>query len=261
MILFLSGICKVSHASTTPVITHVNAIEVDGTPVTSNSATILFSGTATAGDEIKLYSAFGLAGSTNTLGNGTWSFTASNIMDGGHSFTAVIEDWPRTALVSSSVSVNVDTSASAEDPGYTFLINRRADGSPETSTSSINVKVSLFTNDSEGIASARISNDGIFWQTWNAPAPAPDTHDWALENSAGIATIYMKFYDADANESAVITRQIGYYPVAAGHTGSAAGQTYPSATYDEYQGENKYGSSRIDVSQPETGTSLKLVTP
>lgn len=262
LLVFMLGCC-VELLAVTPVITHVQGIEVaPATTVNVISSTITFAGTADAGNTITLFSNGNPVAQTIAIMNNTWEVSAKNIMDGTHIFSVIPENWPETSTESNRVSVAVDTSASSEPPAYMFHINFDAlRGYSELTTASSSVLITLFTNDPAGITSAKISNDGIFFETWNTPQLSPASYAWTLEESPGIKTVYMKFYNTDADESEVVTQQIGYYPYFKTHSGNQVDKTYPAGAYDEYPGENKYGAERTSNSQPVTGTSLILTVP
>lgn len=255
-------ICHTAVSAGPAIITHVQGIEIlPETIINAESSTIIIAGTADPDANIAIYSGGSKVAETTSMPDSSWTATVKNIMNGAHTFHATVDNWPRTSDSSNMVNVTV-ASTVEEPPAYMFYINyqsNRNDG--ELSTASSSVFITMFTNDPEGITTARISNDGLFYDTWPSPQLAPASTAWELESSPGLKTIHMKFYNADAEESDVITRQIQYLPGYTSHIGNNEDLTYPSASYDEYQGENKYGKPRIDATQPASGTSLKLVSP
>lgn len=263
VLLVILLVCSVELPALTPTITHVQGIEViPESTINAVSSTIVFAGAADSGRTITLFRNGTPVAQTIAIMNNTWEVSAKNIMNGTHSFSASPETWPETSTESNRVSVAVDTSASSEPPAYMFCINyNTVKDHPEMTTASSSVFITLFTNDPAGITSAKISNDGLFFETWNTPQLSPASYAWQLEESAGTKTVYMKFYNADADESEVVTQQISYYPNFKTHSGSQADKTYPAGAYDEYPGENKYGAERTSSSQPVTGTSLRLTIP
>lgn len=251
-------------ALASPVITQVQGIDVtEGAPVNLTVSELQFTGTSTPGTSLEIRCNGRKVAQTIVGGDGQWSVSAGSFLTGTFIFYAVAEDWPKTPAESSPVTVNIDLSGNPLPPAvYSFEINyNSANQTSEGLTLSSQVFLTFFTNDPAGIASAKVSNDNLFWETWNNPPVAPGSTAWQLENTEGNKTVYVKFYDADLNESDTVSREIGYFAGISTESGDTTSGVYPSSAYDEYSGENRYGKPRTSVSQPDKGTSLKLVAP
>lgn len=248
----------------TPVITQIQGIDVtEGVPVNLTVSEIEFSGTSAPGTSIEIRCNGRKAAQAVVGGDGQWSASAGSFLTGTYVFHAVREDWPQTPEESSPATVNIDLSGNPLPPAvYSFEINfNSVNNTSERLTVSNQVFLTFFTNDPAGIASAKVSNDNLFWETWNNPPLAPASTAWQLENTEGNKTVYVKFYDADLNESNTVSREIGYFTGILKESGDAASGVYPSSAYDEYTGENRYGRPRTSTIQPDKGSSLKLVVP
>jgi len=247
-----------------PLITEVEGTTVtEGVEINLTVSEINFSGTSTPGTSVEIRHNGRKAAQTITAGDGQWSVSAGSFLTGSYSFCAVVEDWPQTPEESFPVTVNVDLSGNPVPPAaYSFEINyNSSNATSERTTTSALVYLTLFTSDPAGIASVKISNDNIFWETFNNPQTAPASMTWLLENTEGNKTVYAKFYDADLNESNTISREIVYFSGVLISSGTADSGVYPSSAYDEYPGENRYGKKRSSPTQPDTGSSLLLTVP
>lgn len=162
----------------------------------------------------------------------------------------------------SSDGIRIDLSAPDDSGGEMFLINKK-DGlyASEKSTASPSVFLTLMITDPSGVDSAAVSNDNIKWTIWNNPALNPASHSWDLSSGEGNKTIYMYFIDGVGHISPVKTQTIEFRPNFIIQTGTRDQRVYPVDTYDEYRGQNKYGTDRSQSSAPNQGKSLKLKTP
>jgi len=248
----------------TPVITQIQGVEIsEGIPINLTVSELEFSGTSAPGTSVEIRHNGRRAGQTITGGDGLWSVAAGSFLTGTFVFHAVVEDWPRVPQESTPATVNIDLSANPVPPAaYSFEINyNQTNHTSEKLTISNQIFLTFFTSDPAGIASLKVSNDNLFWETWNGPLTAPASTAWQLEDTEGNKTVYVKFYDADLNESDTVIREISYFRGISIQGGTAASGLYPSSAYDEYAGENRYGKERTSASQPDTGNSLKLVAP
>ncbi|MDD2999561.1 MAG: hypothetical protein PHV05_10915, partial [Candidatus Riflebacteria bacterium] len=151
-------------------------------------------------------------------------------------------------------------------PAYStnaFYINKKPDAElGESTTATATVHLTFMVTDPSGVASARVSNDGSTWTTFLNPALNPSSYTWNLTSSAGLKTVYIIFTDKVGHAGAPTSQQIEYFPSFTIFVGSRDDRTYPTDTYDEYTGQNKYGAQRSsDTEAPNQGTSLKLVKP
>lgn len=161
-----------------------------------------------------------------------------------------------------SNGIRIDLSAPNDAGGAMFLVNKKPGlYVSETSTASPSVFLTLTITDPSGVESAAVSNDNLNWTVWTNPALDPASHSWTLSTDAGPKTIYMYFIDTLGHTSAVATQNIDYRPYFTIQTGDRDDKIYPVDTYDEYRGQNKYGTDRSDSSAPNQGKSLKLITP
>ncbi|MFZ5953048.1 MAG: hypothetical protein ACOYXC_20265, partial [Candidatus Rifleibacteriota bacterium] len=163
---------------------------------------------------------------------------------------------------SQSNGIRIDLSAPADSGGQMFLINKKPLAYlGETSTASPTVFLTLTITDPSGVKSAAVSNDGTNWTIWSYPVLDPASISWSLSPGAGTKTISMYFVDGVDHISAVKTQTIDYFPDFKVQVGDRDDKVYPVDVYDEYQGQNKYGTDRSDSSSPNEGKSLKLQTP
>lgn len=247
-----------------PLITQIEGIAVtEGNDINLTVSEINFSGTSTPGTSVEIRVNGQKAAQTITAGDGQWNISAGSFLSGSYSFCAVVENWPEIPEESFPVTVNIDLSGNPVPPAvYSFEINyNSSNATSEKTTTSALIYLTLFTSDPAGIASVKISNDNIFWETFNNPQTAPASMSWLLESTEGNKTVYAKFYDADLNESNTISKEIVYYSGVQISSGTAASGIYPSSAYDEYPGENRYGKQRSSANQPDTGCSLQLTVP
>ncbi len=143
-----------------------------------------------------------------------------------------------------------------------FYINKK-DGEfvGESTTATSVVRLTFTVSDPSGISKAAISNNGSTWVSFLNPALDPASHPWTLDLTPGPKTVHAIFTDGLGHASAVMQQNIEYWPVYKAFIGTRADQNYPTDTYDEYYGQNKYGADRKDASAPQQGTSLRLVKP
>ncbi len=167
-----------------------------------------------------------------------------------------------SAFAARSNGIRVDMSAPNPTTGKMFYINKKPGANlSELTTATETVFITLTIDDPSGVASATISNDGVSWTTWDLPANDPASYPWVLDSVPGTKTIHMKFRDKVGNTSSEFTETIDFYPGFVIHTGLKDDSTYPVDTYDEYSGQNKYGTDRTKTDSPTEGRSLILKTP
>ncbi|GAB4272861.1 MAG: hypothetical protein Kow0029_12010 [Candidatus Rifleibacteriota bacterium] len=159
--------------------------------------------------------------------------------------------------------IRVDLSPPDNSSGNLFYINLPPLVPPnpqewidEQTTSTSTVYITLSVADPSGIASASISNDGVNWTTWLNPALYSASHSWVL--TPGDNTIRLLIEDTVGHVSPEKQKTIKYNPSVLLETGDRDSKIYPVDTYDEYQGQNKYGSDKSEQSVPNEGKSLRL---
>lgn len=164
---------------------------------------------------------------------------------------------PASAFGASSDGIDVDLSAPSVDDA--FFINKKAGVAlGEASTATTTVYLTFTITDPTGISRAEISNDGSTWVIMDFPALSPASHKWNLEPSPGIKTVSIIFTDGTGHATPVAQQTIEYRPQYRAYKGNRDERSYPTDTYDEYYGQNKYGSPRTDANSPGTGVSLRL---
>jgi hypothetical protein len=163
---------------------------------------------------------------------------------------------------SPSDGIRVDLSAPTDPGGEMFFINKKPGAYlGETTTATSTVYLTLTVSDASVIASASVSNDGTNWTIWLTPSLDPASKTWELTTTPGQKTVYMLFEDEVHHVSPVFTQNIDYYPNFNVQIGDRDDKTYPVDTYDEYLGQNKYGTDRASSSTALEGRSLRLETP
>lgn len=161
-----------------------------------------------------------------------------------------------------SDGIRVDMSAPADPSLNMFYINKPpTEYVDESSTATATVYLTLTISDPSGVASASVSNDGVIWTVWLNPALDPASISWALPPVIGDNKIWMVFEDGVGNVSAIASKTIEAYNHFKIIEGDRSTNTYPVDTYDEYRGQNKYGTDRSDLNNPNAGKSLILKTP
>ncbi len=159
-------------------------------------------------------------------------------------------------FAASSNGIVVDMSAPVP-VGPPFLIN-----GGEASTATTTVWLSLNVVDPSGVAIASVSNDQVTWTQWSTPALNPARHLWILDGPVpGVKRVYVCFEDGIGNVSSIYEQQINYFPQNQTFFSTRDQRLYPVDTYEEYLGQNKYGSSRGVASEPAGGKSLRLIKP
>ena len=154
-----------------------------------------------------------------------------------------------------------------------FYINKKADAYLGESTTATSVVYLTFTvSDPSGIATIKIRNIPIatpktidiiepynFTEVWSlGPNPWEDQSLWENPNP-GVATVGVVFIDKIGHISQEFFQAIEYQPLYHVATGTRFDdqRIYPTDTYDEYSGQNKYGATNSTA----IGTSLRLVKP
>nr|AWM05856.1 hypothetical protein CIT39_04905 [Bradyrhizobium symbiodeficiens] len=97
-----------------PVIPTIGSLSTDSNVVgdgITNDNTLTLTGTASAGNTVKVYDGTTLLGSATVGTNGTWSFTTSALSNGKHSFSASATSAGGTSALSKALAVTVDTVA------------------------------------------------------------------------------------------------------------------------------------------------------
>jgi len=166
---------------------------------------------------------------------------------------------------SPSDGIKVDLTPPVPTAASAFYINKKAGldlGEPMTATTG--VYLTFMASDSSFIAKAEGSNDGTTWKTildnplLNHLEPTA-SYPWTLDLATGLKTVYVIFTDG-LGHSAQFSQTIELLKlddhVATG-TRFDDQRIYPTDTYDEYSGQNKYGAPNSTA----TGTSLRLVKP
>ena len=160
-----------------------------------------------------------------------------------------------------SDGITVDLSAPSTPTDY-FYINKKIGGFiSEQTTATKTVYISFDLNDTSGIKKAEISSDGSNWGKVidNPKNYGITSYTWELDTSTpGIKKIYIKFTDYVDHVITPPEKSIGYYPNSSIFIGTTGHDSYPVDTYDEYRGQNKYGSERSGPAAPVGGKSLKL---
>ena len=129
----------------------------------------------------------------------------------------------------------------------------------ESTTATDNVRLTFYVTDPNGVSKAEVSNDGITWLTTVSPTTGPGTYiPWELRASGGSKTVYVKFTDGLTHISPVYTQIIQYYPLSHVLSGDKDSKVYPVNVFEEYDGQNKFGSDRSATSTPGLGKSLEL---
>ena len=143
-----------------------------------------------------------------------------------------------------------------------FYINKKAGVYLGESTTATSVVYLTFTvSDPSGIAKAQISNNGTVWTTINNPLLTPASYPWTLDLVPGFKTVSVIFTDGLGHASPLAQQTIEFRPSYKVFIGTRDDRSYPTDTYEEYYGQNKYGSPRKDASAPNKGSSLRLVKP
>lgn len=143
-----------------------------------------------------------------------------------------------------------------------FYINKKAGVYLGESTTATSVVYLTFTvSDPSGIAKAQISNNGTVWTTVNNPLLDPASYPWTLDLVPGFKTVSVIFTDGLGHASPLAQQTIEFRPSYKVFIGTRDDRSYPTDTYEEYYGQNKYGSPRKDASAPNQGSSLRLIKP
>ncbi|WP_375311168.1 Ig-like domain-containing protein [Bradyrhizobium sp. A5] len=79
----------------------------------TNDNTLVLSGTASAGNSVKIYDGTTLLGSATANSSGNWTYTTSTLANGKHSFSASATSSSGTSALSKTLAVTVDTVAPA----------------------------------------------------------------------------------------------------------------------------------------------------
>jgi len=79
----------------------------------TNDNTLALSGTASAGNSVKIYDGTTLLGSATANSSGNWTYTTSTLANGKHSFSASATSSSGTSALSKTLAVTVDTVAPA----------------------------------------------------------------------------------------------------------------------------------------------------
>ncbi|HPT47453.1 MAG TPA: hypothetical protein PLM07_16340, partial [Candidatus Rifleibacterium sp.] len=143
-----------------------------------------------------------------------------------------------------------------------FYINKKPGeylGEQTTATSAVHLTFTV--SDPSGVAKAAVSNNGTVWTNLLNPLLDPASHPWVLDLTPGLKTVRVIFTDGIGHVSAEMQQNIEFWPIYRAFTGTRADQNYPTDTYEEYFGQNKYGSPRTDPNAPGTGVSLRLQKP
>jgi len=165
---------------------------------------------------------------------------------------------PASSFGTRSDGIRVDLTP----PSFTntpFFINKKADAYLGESTTATSVVHLTFTvDDPSGVAKVQVSNNGTTWTTWNNPVLDPASYSWALDLVPGLKTVWVMVTDGIGHTTSPASQTIEYWPGYQAHKGTRDERSYPTDTYDEYSGQNKYGSPRTDPNAPSTGVSLRL---
>jgi hypothetical protein len=117
-----------------PTAPHITSYTPDG-GATADSATLTravatdsaagdqltLNGSAEANSTVHVFDGTTQIGTTTTNGSGAWSYAASNLADGTHSFTSrAVDSAGNTSASSTALSVNVHTGTNTEAPGVEF---------------------------------------------------------------------------------------------------------------------------------------------
>jgi len=97
-----------------PVIPTIGSFSTDSNVVgdgITNDNTLTLTGTASAGNTVKVYDGTTLLGSATVGTNGTWNFTTTALSNGKHSFSASATSAGGTSALSKALAVTVDTVA------------------------------------------------------------------------------------------------------------------------------------------------------
>lgn len=138
-----------------------------------------------------------------------------------------------------------------------FLINQ---GDLSTATSS--VELTFFVADPATFSTVNISQDGAIWtpNILPLPDPLPATYPLVLD-STGLKMVWVKFTYISTGVATWTTQRIRYVPSYVGVAGDRVSGSYPIETYDEYPGQNKFGTDRASSTAPQSGRSLQLQKP
>ena len=159
-----------------------------------------------------------------------------------------------------SNGIRVDLSAPSSAHDFFYINKKDTAFEDEKTTATRTVHISLDVADPSGVSKAQFSHDGVNWiKTVNNPKNYGVTsYSWQLEDTPGIRRVYMRFEDGIGHVSLPQAKEIGYYPSSGIFEGTIGDDSYPTDTYDEYRGQNKYGTDRSNSVNPVGGKSLKL---
>lgn len=248
--------------------------------ITSDN-TPTFSGTATAGYTVTLYSSGSVVGTTTADGAGNWSITTTTLADGAHTMTAkAVDGTGSQSPASAALTVTIDTTA----PNTTITGNPAAVTNPTSATFT-------FTSD-ETVSTFQASVDGSSFITATAPLtltglsggthtvliramdaagnvdPTPASHTWQVDATAPVVTSINRHNPATATTNATtVTFQVSFSESVTGvgaddftlsSTGMAIGTiTSVSGSGERYEvtvsGISGSGTLRLDVNASSTG--------
>ncbi len=135
-----------------------------------------------------------------------------------------------------------------------FTINS---GDQSTATTSVTLNIA---NDL-AVASACVSNTGAApWTVFDRPPIDPQVATWhvpwSLDDATGPRVVTMAFVNAVGATMTATAQSIYFAVFPSIATATRVSGGYPSDTFDEYQGQNKFGADPGDMVRPATGSRL-----
>jgi hypothetical protein len=112
--------------TTAPTAPRIGSYTTDGVALASASSTtdvnhLTLNGTAEANSTVRVFDGTAQIGTATANANGAWSYTASNLADGNHSFTSrAVDAAGNTSAASAALGVNVDTHDPTPEPTAEF---------------------------------------------------------------------------------------------------------------------------------------------
>ena len=172
--------------TTAPTAPKIGSYTSDGVALASASGTtdadhLTLNGTAEANSTVKVFDGTAQIGTTTANASGAWSYAASNLADGSHSFTSkAVDAAGNTSAASAALGVNVDTQTEASTAEFTN-VNQRwwSDKVVFNGTADPGSKIAIYDNGgTQPVATAKAGADGTWSVTTSSALSDRTVHNF-----------------------------------------------------------------------------------
>ena len=174
-----SSALAVTIDTTAPTAPKISSFSSDGQAIAASSSTdadhLTLTGTAEANSTVKVFDGTTQIGTTTANASGAWSYTASNLADGSHSFTSkAVDAAGNTSAASAALGVNVDTQTEASTAAFTNVNRSGDDKVVFNGTADPYSQISIYDNGGDQpVATVKAGADGT-WSVTTSSALSDD---------------------------------------------------------------------------------------